>query len=220
MSVFPGLACGWRKGARVWGALGRDGEWAAAHANPWVPRCLEAGSTRAVCAGEGRKGRRGATEPCGCSGLGEEGRQRRKGGDPKALGWGSEAVAELGREGEVLRAVSRDTARVGCEPRYWRRGLPKWVRQAPASGLLPRALLGVQTRAVGGLGSVRRKAGCTSLCGPGGPAPYPASGVPLDWVVSGLPPMCLGPPALTWLMWGRTRPEGVWEPSLSALRGL
>lgn len=151
-------------------------------------------------------GRRGRTESCGCLGLGGEGRQRRKKGDPKALGWGSGAWGpELGHGGEVPRAVGRDTAGVGWEPRYWRRGLPEWVRQAPASGLVPRALLGVQTRVAGGLGSVGRKAGRTSLCGLGDPAPYPAPGVPLDWVVSGLSPMCLGPPALTRLTRGRTR---------------
>ena len=38
-----------------------------------------------------------------------------------------------------------------------------------------------------------------------GPAPYPAPGVLLDWVVSGLSPMCLGPPALTRLTQGWTR---------------
>ena len=201
VSVSPGLACGRRKGGCVWGALGRDGEQAAAHSNPWVPGCHHSWLHQGcVCRG-------GGAGPSPVVAWGWAGRGDRGGRRVTPRHWvGDRGLGALSSAmGEVPRAVGRDTAGVGWEPRYWRRGLPEWVRQAPASGLVPRALLGVQTRVAGGLGSVGRKAGRTSLCGLGDPAPYPAPGVPLDWVVSGLSPMCLGPPALTRLTRGRTR---------------
>lgn len=129
-----------RKGARVWGALGRDGEWAAAHANPWVPGAWKLAPPGLCVLGRGGRGGKGGTGPCGCPGLGEETEERRA---PRPWGGSEEkAVAELGREGEVLRLSAGTQPESGGSRGTGRRGLPKWVRQAPASGLLPRALLG------------------------------------------------------------------------------
>ena len=169
--LFPDLACGPRKDGCVWGGLGRDDEQAAAHTTPWVLQCLEAGSTRAVCAGEGRpRGGRGVILRRGV-GVGEL--------------WLSSAMRM-----SFPGLLAGTWPGCGWEPRFWRRGLPEWVLQPPAFGLVLR-LLGVQTRAAGGLGLVGRKAGRTSLCGPGGPAA--ARSLPSPWGSSGLGG--LGPPS-------------------------
>lgn len=86
------------------GGLGRDGEQAAAHTTPWVLRRLEAGSTRAVCAGRG---------------------------DPEAWGGSRGAVAELGHEGEFPRAVGRDTAGVWLGAEVLEEGTPRVGASAP-----------------------------------------------------------------------------------------